>query len=443
MKPLGVRVLVRAQSPHYSGGVKSAPGYLKLVSVAVLLLLVAVALDHTVAAQSTSTGTSVPLSSLYLDQPQATFNYGEVTCSVVQAGANTNPCATTDPCANGNPCFVSGTYNTNATLTGGSTGAVLFATENFSVTESGPGQLHLNSTLSFTTGVCGIPLQGEDDWELGGIGTTFSGQYTISTPCMSWTQPVTLTLAGTGLTLGTPISTSTTSTSTSGTPTWFLEGCYSALNGVIQNQFQTFETNATSLLEAGQASVTLDLGETGTLNATLTLTFEGSGSSGSAIAPRPHTPAAITLDMETGTPAIAYHPAGAPATVTPLDGTGGPGYPAFSCSDPCVVAFDGSGASTGAIAPRPDAPAANSTDAECDFAFDGSGGSGSSVSYIAPGGAPGSPGENVQLLAAATTTSTPVPLRTEVASGQAAYVATGNSTLALPRPPRLAPCSSK
>ena len=100
-----------------------------------------------------------------------------------------------------------------------------------------------------------------------------------------------------------------------------------------------------------------------------------------------------------------------------------------------MVAFDGGTGQGSAIAPRHDAhaPATNSTDSAtgCDFTFDGGTGSGSAVSYITPGGAPGSPGGPVQLLAATTNTSTPVPPGTEVASGQAAYVTTGNSTLAL------------
>ena len=150
--------------------------------------------------------------------------------------------------------------------------------------------------------------------------------------------------------------------------------------------------------------------------------------------------ASVTLDLETGTRSgtptiggsgsVSYSPADNPATVTPLDGPGGSGYPAFGCSDPCVVAFDGGTGSGSAVAPRHDAhaPAANSTDAGTGCDFDGSGGNGSAISYITPGGSPGGP---VQLLAATTATSTPVPLGTKVASGQAAYVTTGNSTLAL------------
>ena len=207
----------------YSGGIYVIPDSLQTISGTTTISSSIIASSSSSSPTSTSTVTNSS-SSLHLDQPQATLSYGQVTCTVNKPGAAADPCTSIDPCDNGNPCFASMSTG-SATLVNGATGVVLegFPNINFNVTEAGPGQLQLSYILYFNTGACGIPLQGEDQWELSGIGTNFTGQYTISTPCISWTAPVTLTLAGTGLTQGTPTSTSTptsasTSTSTPTTP---------------------------------------------------------------------------------------------------------------------------------------------------------------------------------------------------------------------------------
>jgi YVTN family beta-propeller protein len=212
----------------YSGGIYVIPDSLQTISGTTTISSSVIATSSSSSPTSTETSSS---SSLHLDQPQATLTYGPVTCTVVKNGSAINPCTSIDPCANGNPCFNSMSTG-SATLAEGAAGNVLegFANVNFNVTEAGSGQLQLSSILLFNTGACGIPLQGEDHWELSGVGTNFTGQYTISTPCISWTAPVTLTLAGTGLTQGTPASNSTsasasltistsTSSSTPTTPT--------------------------------------------------------------------------------------------------------------------------------------------------------------------------------------------------------------------------------
>ena len=263
-----------------------------------------------------------------------------------------------------------------------------------------------------------------------GIGSQFAGTVTVTFAAngCSVTEDDTLTLAGTGLTLvaaspstspsPSPASGPAIPTPEANAPAWFLQGCYQKQNDAIQDIIQNFQSSATDLLSAGQATVSLDVGEAGTLSGVLA--FDGSSGSGGA---------------------IAYRPGVAPMTL--LDSGGG--LPANSCSDPCIFAFDGSGSSGSAIAYH---PGGASNFVHDDSAADCDHGSGPGPPPIPPPITSSPPtatptfgddrsghGHEIPtvLLADVLTAASPSPVAvgTEVAAGQTTYPSGGNHTLAL------------
>ena len=397
-----VRRLAHPESRRHADGMrvgKLARRLLKVGPVGVALLLGAAALGQPVAAQTPGPETPVPLAELHLDQSGATWTESPGVSRTVSVA-----------------------------LTAGPSGALLVITlpngytQSLSVVQAGADQLQLVSSAAQASGNGSF----DTDWDLTGSGSHFAGTHTNITPNGTTFPGIadTLTLAGTGLTLvtsatptpGGPSSSVALPTPDPSAPAWFLEGCYKEQSGTIQDTIQNFQSSATDLLSAGQATVTLDVGQPGTLSGVLA--FDGSGGNGSAIAFRPDTP-----------------------RITLLDGPGATGYPAgsapaFSCSDPCVVAFEGGGGNGSAIGFYPgDSPGTPRLDAAsgCGFDFDGGTGSGSAVAFL-PGGAPNSTLDVTRQPAARLTAAspTPVPVGTQVAGGEAAYMTTGSHTLALP-----------
>jgi hypothetical protein len=383
---------------------KRGHGRLTAAPVALALLLGAAVLGQPAAAQSPAPGSPVPLDELSLAQPGVIQSFGAWTSS------DSSVCHAT-----------AGTSRTgSAVLAGGSSGALLdltfpdqTATPELSVLQAEAGQLELEWSADVGSG----SSASHNSWEMSGIGSQFAGTVTVTFAAngCSVTEDDTLTLAGTGLTLvaASPSTTASPSpasgpaipTPEAGAPAWFLQGCYQGETDDPQN----VQSSATDLLGAGQATVTLDVGQAGTLGGTLA--FDGSGSNGSA---------------------IAYRPGVVPITL--LDSGDGP--PAYSCSDPCVVAFDGSGSSGSAIGYHPeDGPPALLADSGtgCDLSFDGGTGSGSAIAHR-PGGASSPSLDAVRLpaISLTATSPTPVPVGTEVATGRASHSSSGNHTLALP-----------
>lgn len=248
-------------------------------------------------------------------------------------------------------------------------------------------------------------------WTLSGSGPQYSGQAVISSGSCVVTKPVSVALAGSGLTVvatipapsaappssAAPTPSFPAPTPPPGVPAWLWTACSDGGGAGSP----PVVPSPSSLLDSGSATVTVNVGDAGTVDGTLA--FDGSGGGGSSIAfPEDGAAPALLADAEQ----------------------------ASTCSDPCVVAFDGSGGSGGAIAYHAPAGApARLTDASggcSSVAFDGTGGSGSSVVYRGGDAASGT----TRLTAVAFTAATPVG--TAVAAGRAAYRAPGTRGLDLP-----------
>jgi hypothetical protein len=301
-----------------------------------------------------------PFDQLQLASPNATRVFGPATIT----GPNANQCSAS-PSTVQDTLALSADANGDGVLTIDPTQT--FVREANSVYETGPSQLELDWSGSRTQ-----PQEtSTSSSTLDGYGTSFRGTYVVTFTfdvggSCTVTRPETLTLEGTGLTLG---------PSTSGQQQQQVNSAAAQTQVQLQNALNGAVKAIIRNLQA-----TFDAASAGTVDDTVTL--DGAGGSGSSVLVFVSGSSVLVFDRSGSSGSNVLTFGSSAGGVLTFDGSGGNGssvltFDGSSGSGSALLTFEGSGGSGSSILVPPPPSAGSTTDTI--VAFDGSGGAGSSI----------------------------------------------------------------